>query len=93
MEREVTRRSYAGALLASFAPAMSALSGTRRTERRRRGSAAAPPTRSRFYFVFAKMPGPLVCVAIAVWSQLELLLVLASQPDEFGPLESNWSSL
>ena len=36
------------------------------------------------YFFFVKMPAPLVWVAIAVWSQLELLLVVASQPLEFG---------
>jgi len=40
-----------------------------------------------------KMPVPLVWVAIAVWSQLELLFVVVSQPLVFGPLGSNWSSL
>jgi hypothetical protein len=39
------------------------------------------------------MPVPLVWVAMAVWSQLDVLLVLASQPLVFGALGWYWSSL
>ena len=45
------------------------------------------------FFLTAKMPVPLVWVAIAVWSQVELLLVVASQPLEFGAPAWYWSSL
>jgi hypothetical protein len=41
----------------------------------------------------AKMPLPLVWVAMAVWSQVPLLLVLASQPLVFGEPGWYWSSL
>lgn len=55
---------------------------------------AASPLPSRFdYFLLAKIVVPLVWVAIAVWSQEDVLLVLASQPELFGPFGSNWSSL
>jgi len=49
--------------------------------------------RLHLYFFLPKIPDPLVWVAIAVWSQEDELLVLASQPDVFGPFGSNWSSL
>jgi hypothetical protein len=40
-----------------------------------------------------KIGEPLVCVAIAVWSHDELLLVLASHPAVFGAPGWYWSSL
>ena len=46
-----------------------------------------------FFLAVAKMPVPLVWVAMAVWSQLKLLLVLASQPLVFGAFGWYWSSL
>jgi hypothetical protein len=52
-----------------------------------------PKQRCGYLFLTAKIPEPLVWVAIAVWSQLEELLVPASQPDVFGPFGRNWSSL
>jgi hypothetical protein len=59
------------------------------------GAATSPLPKQRcgYLFLTAKIPEPLVWVAIAVWSQLEELLVPASQPDVFGPFGRNWSSL
>ena len=60
--------------------------------RARVGAAQAAPTELEGHFFFltmVKIPVPLVWVAIAVWSQLELLFVLVSQPLVLGPLGSN----
>jgi len=43
--------------------------------------------------LIVKMPVPLVWVEMAVWSQLELLLVVVSQPLVFGAFGWYWSSL
>ena len=58
------------------------------------GAAGAAPTEAgRYFFLTAKMPLPLVWVATAVWSQVPVLLVVASQPLEFGVPARYWSSL
>lgn len=55
--------------------------------------APLPHAHRYFFFVEPKIVVPAVWVAIAVWSQLAELLVVASQPELFGPAGSYWSSL
>jgi hypothetical protein len=59
-----------------------------------RDCAPLPPKLAPYlFFLTVKMPVPLVWVAIAVWSQVELLFAVASQPLEFGAPAWYWSSL
>src|SRR5260221_14623702 len=73
--------------------------GPRKAKRQRMrcrwGAAPATPHRRRvsYFLLTLKIPDPLACVAIAVWSQLDVLLVVESHPELFEALGSNWSSL
>jgi hypothetical protein len=60
---------------------------------RENGCPPRPTLTVAYLFLVVKIPDPLVWVAIAVWSQVDVLLAAASQPVLFGPFGSNWSSL
>jgi hypothetical protein len=60
---------------------------------RENGCPPRPTLTVAYLFLVVKIPDPLVWVAIAVWSQVDVLLAAASQPELFGPFGSNWSSL
>ena len=60
---------------------------------RENGCPPRPTLTVAYLFLVVKIFDPLVWVAIAVWSQVDVLLAAASQPVLFGPFGSNWSSL